>query len=181
MNPPVNPRRPRIFIIGGGISGLAAAHRVVEESQRRKALVDLRLFESSDRLGGVIHTVQQEGFLLEGGPDSFITEKPWGLELCRRIGIEPQLIGTNENHRRTFIVREGRLLPVPDGFYLMAPTRIWPVVCYSDFQLDRENSHGGGYDFCLEGRQPMEDRTRALPTLYAGDWDAKLSKEWRSH
>ena len=128
MNLPVIQRRPRIFIIGGGISGLAAAHRVVEESQRRKVAVDLRLFESSDRLGGVIHTVQQEGFLLEGGPDSFITEKPWGLELCRRIGIEPQLIGTNENHRRTFIVREGRLLPVPDGFYLMAPTKIWPVV-----------------------------------------------------
>jgi oxygen-dependent protoporphyrinogen oxidase len=128
MNPPFIPPRPRIFIIGGGISGLAAAHRVVEESQRRKVPVDLRLFESSDRLGGVIHTVQQDGFLLEGGPDSFITEKPWGLELCRRIGIEPQLIGTNENHRRTFIVREGRLLPVPDGFYLMAPTRIWPVV-----------------------------------------------------
>ena len=128
MNLPSIHRRPRIFIIGGGISGLAAAHRVVEESQRRKVAVDLRLFESSDRLGGVIQTVRQEGFLLEGGPDSFITEKPWGLELCQRIGIEPQLIGTSENHRRTFIVREGRLLPVPDGFYLMAPTKIWPVV-----------------------------------------------------
>lgn len=120
--------RPRVFIIGGGISGLAAAHRVVEESQRRKVAVDLRLFESSDRLGGVIQTVRQEGFLLEGGPDSFITEKPWGLDLCQRIGIGPQLIGTSENYRRTFIVREGRLLPVPDGFYLMAPTKIWPVV-----------------------------------------------------
>ena len=121
-------RPARIFVIGGGISGLAAAHHLVEESQRRKVPVHLRLFESSDRLGGVIHTVRQEGFLLEGGPDSFISEKPWGLELCRRIGIGPQLIGTSENHRRTFIVRKGKLLPVPDGFYLMAPTKIWPVV-----------------------------------------------------
>jgi len=121
-------RPARIFVIGGGISGLATAHRLVEESQRRKVPVDLRLFESSDRLGGVIHTVHREGFLLEGGPDSFISEKPWGLELCRRIGIGPQLIGTSETHRRTFIVREGRLLPVPDGFYLMAPTKIWPVI-----------------------------------------------------
>ncbi len=144
MNLPINQRSPRILIIGGGISGLAAAHRVVEESQRRKVAVDLRLFESSDRLGGVIHTVQQEGFLLEGGPDSFITEKPWGLELCRRIGIEPQLIGTNENHRRTFIVRAGRLLPVPDGFYLMAPTKIWPVVSTPHFQLGWQDSHGSG-------------------------------------
>ena len=111
MNLPVIQRRLRIFIIGGGISGLAAAHRVVEESQRRKVPVDLRLFDSSYRLGGVIHTVQQEEFLLEGGPDSFITEKPWGLELCRRIGIGPQLIGTSEKHRKTFIVREGDYSP----------------------------------------------------------------------
>ena len=154
-------RRPRIFIIGGGISGLAAAHRVVEESQRRKVAVDLRLFESSGCLGGVIQTVRQEGFLLEGGPDSFITEKPWGLALCQRIGIGPQLIGTSENHRRTFIVREGRLLPVPDGFYLMAPTKIWPVISTpifswvgkirmaADMVLPRKKAAHGGEDESL--------------------------------
>ena len=128
MNPNANHRAARIFVVGGGISGLAAAYRLVEESRRRKVPIDLKVFESSDRLGGVIHTVSQDGFLLEGGPDSFISEKPWGLALCQRIGIGPRLIATSEKHRRTFIVCRGRLLPVPDGFYLMAPTRIWPVI-----------------------------------------------------
>ena len=181
MNLPSMHRRPRIFIIGGGISGLAAAHRVVEESQRRKVAVDLRLFESSDRLGGVIQTVRQEGFLLEGGPDSFITEKPWGLALCQRIGIGPQLIGTSENHRRTFIVREGRLLPVPDGFYLMAPTKIWPVVSTpifswagkirmaADMVLPRKKVAHGGEDESLAnfvrrrlGREALERMAQPL-------------------
>jgi oxygen-dependent protoporphyrinogen oxidase len=181
MNLPAIQRRPRIFIIGGGISGLAAAHRVVEETRRRNISVDVRLFDSSDRLGGVIHTVQQEEFLLEGGPDSFITEKPWGLDLCRRIGIEPQLIGTSETHRRTFIVREGRLLPIPDGFYLMAPTKIWPVVSTpifswagkirmaADLVLPRKMVAHGGEDESLAnfvrrrlGREALERMAQPL-------------------
>ncbi len=124
---------PRIVIVGGGISGLAAANRILEESQRLQKPVQLRLLEAASRLGGVIHTVERDGFVLEGGPDSFISEKPWALALCRRLGLESRLIGTMESHRRSFIVRQGKLLPVPDGFYLMAPTQLWPVVTTSIF------------------------------------------------
>ncbi|MFN8005788.1 MAG: protoporphyrinogen oxidase [Terriglobia bacterium] len=128
MRTSTDQRPTRICVIGGGISGLAAAHRLVEESRRRNLQLEIRVLEATNRLGGVIETTRQEEFLFEGGPDSFITEKPWGVELCRKIGIESQLIGTSEQHRQTFIVRKGKLLPIPDGFYLLAPTKIWPVV-----------------------------------------------------
>src|SRR5207237_8426995 len=69
-----------------------------------------------------------EGFLLEAGPDSFISEKPWALALCERLGLGPHVIATGEAHRRSFIVHRGELHPVPDGFYLLAPTQIWRFV-----------------------------------------------------
>jgi oxygen-dependent protoporphyrinogen oxidase len=118
----------RVAVVGGGISGLATAHRLIEQSQPLQLPVEVKLLEAGNRLGGVIHTVQREGFLLEGGPDSFISEKPWALALCERLGLGPHLIGTGEAHRRSFIVHRGKLHPVPDGFYLLAPTRIWPFV-----------------------------------------------------
>ena len=119
---------PRIVVVGGGISGLAAAHRTLELAHQLSRPIDLMLLEAGSRLGGVIHTSEREGFLLEGGPDSFISDKPWALSLCRRLGLEPNLIGTGDTHRRSFIVRQGKLQPVPDGFYLLAPTRIWPTI-----------------------------------------------------
>lgn len=115
-------------VVGGGISGLAAAHRLVEESRRLQLRVDVQLLEANSRLGGVIHTEEHEGFVLEGGPDSFISEKPWALALCQRVGLGPRMIETAETHRRSFIVKRGKMLPVPEGFYLMAPTQIWPFV-----------------------------------------------------
>jgi protoporphyrinogen/coproporphyrinogen III oxidase len=119
---------PRIVVVGGGISGLAAAHRILEQSQQLDKAVDVQLLEAGGRLGGVIHTGERDGFLVEGGPDSFISEKPWALSLCHRLGLDASLIGTGETHRRSFIVRQDKLQPVPDGFYLLAPTRIWPTV-----------------------------------------------------
>ncbi len=126
-------QKPRVVVVGGGISGLATANRIVEESHRLDKPVELLLLEAGNRLGGVIHTIHRDGFVLEGGPDSFITEKPWGLQLCRRLGLESDLIGTCEADRRSFVVRKDRLEPVPDGFYLLAPTRVWPVVTTSIF------------------------------------------------
>jgi len=118
----------RIAVVGGGISGLAAAHRILEQRKQHNTPVDLHLLEAGGRLGGVIHTSERDGFLLEGGPDSFISEKPWALSLCHRLGLESSLIGTGETHRRSFIVHQNKLQPVPDGFYLLAPTRIWPTI-----------------------------------------------------
>src|SRR5215216_4423001 len=99
-----------IVIVGGGISGLAAAHRLNELNQSQQ----ITLIEASNRLGGTIQTTHRDGFLLERGPDSFISEKPQALALAKRLGLESQLIQTNEAYRRSFIVRNGRLRPVPE-------------------------------------------------------------------
>jgi oxygen-dependent protoporphyrinogen oxidase len=118
----------RVVIIGGGISGLAAAHRLLERNLASAEKIDLTLLESSDRLGGIVHTHERGGFLLETGPDSFISEKPAALDLARRLGLASRIIETNDEHRRSFIVRQGRLLPVPEGFHLLAPSRFWPFL-----------------------------------------------------
>ena len=116
----------RVVIIGGGVSGLAAAHRLLELSHERCTPISVDVLEGSSRFGGIVKTSIREDFLLEHGPDAFISEKAAALNLTRRLGIEPRLLQTNPQHRRSFIVRHGRLLPVPEGFHLLAPSRFWP-------------------------------------------------------
>ena len=87
----------------------------------------MTLFEAGSRLGGVVSTVHRDGFQVEQSADNFITTVPWGLELCQRLGLTGQLVQTNANCRRTFVVRRGRLHRLPDGFLMMAPTQLWPM------------------------------------------------------
>lgn len=118
----------RVVIVGGGISGLACAHHLHELAARSGISVEIKLFEATHHLGGVISTIQKDGFLMEGGPDSFISEKPWALDLVKRLGLEDEIIGTQHEFRKSFIVRDGKLVPVPEGFYLMAPLRLVPFL-----------------------------------------------------
>lgn len=118
----------KVVVIGGGISGLAAAHRAIERAAQREQPVDLTLIEATDRLGGVIRTQHQDGYLVECGPDNFITNKPAGLALVDRLGLTNQLLQTNTAHRRALVVRRGRLHPIPEGFLMMAPTKPWPII-----------------------------------------------------
>lgn len=111
----------RAVIIGGGLTGLVAAYRLTREPG-----VSVTLLEGKDRLGGAIWSQRRDGFLVEGGADSFITNKPWAVELCRELGLE--LIGTAEHPRKSFVLSRGRLAPVPDGFALMAPNRLGPLL-----------------------------------------------------
>lgn len=113
-----------VAIVGGGIAGLTAAASLVERAAARGVPLRLTLFEAGPRPGGVVRTERVDGFLLEGGPDCFITDRPWGLELCRRLGLEKDLVGTNPDCRRSFVLRGRRLLPVPEGFQLLAPARL---------------------------------------------------------
>ena len=115
----------QIAIIGGGISGLATAHRLIELREKNNKDFKIALFEASSRFGGVIETEHKDGFLLEKGPDSFISEKPAALALSKRLGLEDEIISTRQENRRSFVVRNGKLLPVPPGFYLIAPTDIF--------------------------------------------------------
>lgn len=126
-------RTRRIVVIGGGVSGLAAAHRLHElnsEDERcgARAPLEVLLLEASSRLGGTIRTHHREGFLLEGGPDSFITEKPAARALAVRLGLGERLIETNAEHRRSFVVSGGRLHSTPEGFQLLAPSRMLPFL-----------------------------------------------------
>jgi protoporphyrinogen/coproporphyrinogen III oxidase len=147
----------RIVIVGGGITGLAAAHRCQELACERGLYLELLLVESGPRLGGVLRTERRDGFLLEAGPDSFITQKPWALDLCRRLGLEAQLIGTDPTHRRSFVARGRRLLPVPEGFQLLAPSRLWPFVASPIFSW--RGKLRMGLDWILPARSSSGDES----------------------
>jgi oxygen-dependent protoporphyrinogen oxidase len=117
----------RIAIIGGGISGLSAAF-ALEKYRRAGLSLEYVLFESSSRLGGVLVTERVDGCLVEAGPDSFLTEKPWASDLCREVDLGDQLIGSNDADRKTYILVKGRLVVIPDGLMFMIPTKITPTV-----------------------------------------------------
>ncbi|MCU1254822.1 MAG: protoporphyrinogen oxidase, partial [Candidatus Angelobacter sp.] len=116
----------RIAIIGGGIAGLTAAF-YLEKARRAGADLQWALFEKSDRLGGVIQTERHDGFVIEAGPDSFISIKPDASRLCQELGIGDQLISSNDASRKTYILVKGKLVPIPQGLEFMVPTRIWPM------------------------------------------------------
>jgi oxygen-dependent protoporphyrinogen oxidase len=124
----------RVAIIGGGISGLSAAY-YLERHRQRDPAVDYVLFEAEDRLGGSMRTESVDGCVVEAGPDSFLTEKPWAADLCRDLGLESDLIGSNDAQRKTYIVVRGRLVPIPDGLMFMVPTRLLPVAFSRLFSL----------------------------------------------
>ncbi len=116
--------RKRVAVIGGGISGLAAAHQLRKISPE----FDVKLLESGSRLGGVIKTTEKDGFLIEGAADNFITTSPTAIELCNDLGLGDELIRTNPNGQGAMVLSRGRLEPIPAGFMVMAPSRIWPLL-----------------------------------------------------
>src|SRR2546428_8419674 len=123
----------KVVVVGGGISGLAAAHRLTELARERQTPLELTLIEARERLGGTIVSERVDGFLVEAGPDSFLSEKPWALALCRRLGVESRLACTDDRFRKTFVAFGGRLHPLPDGFQLLAPTRLGPFLASTLF------------------------------------------------
>jgi protoporphyrinogen/coproporphyrinogen III oxidase len=116
----------RIAIIGGGISGLSAAFDL-EQRRRTAGDVEYVLYESTTRLGGVLRTEYIKGCVVEAGPDSFVTEKPWAANLAGEIGLGDQLLGSNDADRKTYILTRGRLIEMPDGLMFMVPTKIVPT------------------------------------------------------
>ncbi len=113
---------PSVAIVGGGISGLATAYYLA------KARIGSHLFEARPRLGGVIQTEKVDGCVVEGGPDSFLSAKPWAMELIAELGLAGEVIGSNDHLRATFIWKGGQLIPLPDGVQFMVPTKLVPIV-----------------------------------------------------
>ncbi len=116
----------RIAIIGAGISGLSAAYQL-EKARTAGADLEYTIFESSGRLGGSISSERVDGCLVEAGPDSFLTEKPWAAMLCKELGLADQIIGSNDAQRKTYIVVHGKLIAMPDGLMFMVPTKLVPT------------------------------------------------------
>jgi oxygen-dependent protoporphyrinogen oxidase len=108
------------------LAGLSAAHRLIELTQGKPFAIEL--FEASDRLGGLVGTQKIGDYLVDVGGDSFLTNKPAAVDLCKRLGIEDRLIPTDTRYRGALVIRDGKPIPVPDGFQLLTPTAIWPVM-----------------------------------------------------
>ncbi len=115
----------RIVVVGGGMAGLGAA-RVLEAARAQDPSVDWHLYEQDPRLGGKVHTVRRDGFVVEGGPDSAIIEKHWPITAARELGIADRFLDCNEDIRKSFVFTRGRLHELPEGIILMVPTRMVP-------------------------------------------------------
>ena len=136
MAPVAPPGGPApVVVIGGGITGLAAAHRLIERGGRDGMPPSVVILEADDRAGGQIRTERHEDFLFEGGPDALVAQKPAGVALCERIGLGPELRDLRGRHGGTQVFHRGRLHRVPDGFLMMAPTRLGPVLRSSLFSF----------------------------------------------
>lgn len=118
----------RIAVIGAGITGLAAMHRFGELAAARELPFEVTILERGNRPGGPLKTIRRDGFIMETGADSFLTEKPAAAELAKRLGLEADLVQTREQFRRTYVVHGGRLVEIPEGFSLLAPTHLEPVM-----------------------------------------------------
>lgn len=114
-----------VAVVGGGLAGLATAYYLQAQGNGDVRYVVL---EASDRWGGKVQTFTGGGFVMEAGPDSFLSQKPAALDLCRALGLEASLIPANPDQRKLYIVRRGRLVPMPTGMNLMVPTEVGPML-----------------------------------------------------
>ncbi len=152
----------QIAVVGGGITGLATAYYLQQHAAAAGQPLSYVLIERSPAPGGKIVTDTVEGFgaepfVVEGGPDSFLTSKPWALQLARELGLEDRLLGTNDSARKVFVLNKGKPTPMPDGVLLIVPTRFMP------FALSPLISPLGklrmGLDLFIPARTDDEDET----------------------
>lgn len=141
----------RALIIGGGISGLSAAYYL------SKGGIRSTLIERTPQVGGVIRTSVQQGCVLEAGPDGFMAAKPWAMDLIREVGLADQIIGSNDHSRITYIIKKGKLVPLPDGLMMMVPTKIMPLVTTRLFSWPAKIRMG--LDLLRQPKGPQPDRS----------------------
>ena len=149
----------RTAIIGGGIAGLAAAY---ELEKARTSGVEYTLFEAREKLGGSLATEIVDGAVLERGPDSFLTEKPAAIELCRELGLAGELVPSNDAERKTYILVKNRLVPMPDGLMFLVPTKLIPTALTRLFSWKTKLRMGLEL---LHPPRPSSDKDEAVAAL----------------
>jgi protoporphyrinogen/coproporphyrinogen III oxidase len=124
----------QVAIVGGGITGLSAAWYLQQKASEANQSLTYTLLEAGDRWGGKVKTEivndlgTEKPFVIEAGPDSFITQKPWAWQLARQLGLNEQLLPTNDEKRQTFILNKGEPVTMPEGLMLIVPTSITPFL-----------------------------------------------------
>ena len=129
----------RIAIVGGGIAGVTAAYELAQQA-RSGANLKVTLFESSHRLGGIVETVREGGFIIECGPDAWVTEKPWAKALADELGLSDEIISSNDATRKTYVFLDGHLQPMPDGMRMMVPTDLTALDASEIFSLEAKQA-----------------------------------------
>ncbi len=147
----------RIAILGGGLTGLAATHRLIELRGDRP--LDIHLFEAGSRWGGLVGTIERDGYLIDTGGDSFITNKPGALQLCQRLGLSDSLQATEAKYRGALVLYDGRPYPVPEGFQLLSPTAMWPIL--KSPILSTWGKLRMGWEYFIPPRKEQGDETLA--------------------
>jgi oxygen-dependent protoporphyrinogen oxidase len=178
----------KIVVIGGGIAGLAAAYHLSKKARQENLPLEVTVLEAANYWGGKIVTDRVDGFVIEGGPDTFLRSKPWAVQLCRELGLEDRLQGTNPHQKNTYVLHGQRLRPLPEGLTMMVPTQFMPMLRTGllswpqkarmglDFflpsrPLDGDESLGNFVSRRL-GRSAYENLIEPLMSgIYAGDGD----------
>jgi len=146
-----------IVVVGGGITGLAAAYYLRRSAEAAGLPVRVAIAEASERLGGKIETLRKDGFVIEKGPDSFLARKKAILDLAVDLGIEEELVPINPSGKKSFIVFRGKLHPMPDGLMLGIPTEIAPML--KTGLLSPAGKLRAGLDFVLPARNGNDDES----------------------
>lgn len=152
----------RIAIIGGGIAGLTAAYELSRQAGNG-AEVEAVLFEASPRLGGIVETVREGGFVIECGPDAWVTEKPWARELAEELGVADEIIASNDATRKTYVLMDGQLKAMPDGMRMMVPSNLHALDQSDLFSADAKHAFHAELNRAaeLKGSAPQQDESVA--------------------
>ena len=149
----------KIIIVGGGIAGLAAAVHLKAGAKAHDKQVEVLLLEKNGRLGGKFISEQHGKFLIEGGPDSFLPEKVWTVNLARHLGLESQMLPSNDQFKGTFIYSGKELHSLPEGVMLMVPTMFMPMA--KSRLISWPGKMRMGMEILVPKRRIMEDESLA--------------------